>query len=186
MSIPLKPIRRVVTGNESRGHWCVVYDSAAPNVNPGGIRPGTGMTDCGCKKNSQRELSRHATTATALGGSRPNTAGTCASCSRRRNILIGSRPRQDRSTACTRRASAQAAPGIKAAPTHSRRPSINRKPLDKGILLEGERVLLLDDIAIRNEPRRRGGSAGQLAVSACNPNQGSLMAFVMMGGKYTD
>ena len=30
-----KSIRRVVTGNDAQGRSCVLFDSAAPNVNPG-------------------------------------------------------------------------------------------------------------------------------------------------------
>ena len=45
MDNTIKPIRRVVTGNDAQGRSGVVYDSAAPNVNPGAIRPGTCMTD---------------------------------------------------------------------------------------------------------------------------------------------
>src|SRR5438876_7392460 len=40
-----RPIRRVVTGNDDQGRSCVVFDSAAPNVNPGAISRGTCMTD---------------------------------------------------------------------------------------------------------------------------------------------
>src|ERR1700749_3262750 len=39
------PIRRVVTGNDEHGRSCVLFDSAAPNVNPGAISRGTCMTD---------------------------------------------------------------------------------------------------------------------------------------------
>ncbi|HWI15060.1 MAG TPA: hypothetical protein VNT02_12445, partial [Burkholderiales bacterium] len=45
MSNAIKPIRRVVTGNDEHGRSRVLWDSAAPNVNPGAIRPGTCMTD---------------------------------------------------------------------------------------------------------------------------------------------
>ena len=45
MSNRIKPIRRVVTGNDAQGRSCVLWDSDAPNVNPGAIRPGTCMTD---------------------------------------------------------------------------------------------------------------------------------------------
>ena len=41
----MKPIRRVVTGNDDQGRSCVLFDSAAPNVNPGAISRGTCMTD---------------------------------------------------------------------------------------------------------------------------------------------
>jgi mannose-6-phosphate isomerase-like protein (cupin superfamily) len=45
MPAKIKPIRRVVTGNDANGRSGVLLDSAAPNVNPGAIRPGTCMTD---------------------------------------------------------------------------------------------------------------------------------------------
>ena len=40
-----KPIRRVVTGNDAQGRSRVLFDSAAPNANPGAIVRGTCMTD---------------------------------------------------------------------------------------------------------------------------------------------
>ena len=40
-----RPIRRVVTGNDEHGRSGVLFDSAAPNVNPGAISRGTCMTD---------------------------------------------------------------------------------------------------------------------------------------------
>ncbi|MGB6751364.1 MAG: hypothetical protein WBE71_01985 [Xanthobacteraceae bacterium] len=40
-----RPIRRVVTGNDEYGRSGVLFDSAAPNVNPGAISRGTCMTD---------------------------------------------------------------------------------------------------------------------------------------------
>jgi hypothetical protein len=39
-----KPIRRVVTGNDAAGRSRVLFDSAAPNVNPGAVVRGTAMT----------------------------------------------------------------------------------------------------------------------------------------------
>ncbi len=41
----VKPIRRVVTGNDAQGRSKVLFDSAAPNVNPNSFKKGTGMTD---------------------------------------------------------------------------------------------------------------------------------------------
>ena len=46
------PIRRVVTGNDEHGRSCVLFDSAAPNVNPGAISKGTCMTDVWVYKSS--------------------------------------------------------------------------------------------------------------------------------------
>src|SRR6266581_112736 len=37
MKEKLRPIRRVVTGNDARGRSRVLFDSAAPNVNPGAV-----------------------------------------------------------------------------------------------------------------------------------------------------
>jgi hypothetical protein len=47
MSFPLKPIRRVVTGNDAQGRSRVLYDGPAPNVNPPSTNPPrfSGMTD---------------------------------------------------------------------------------------------------------------------------------------------
>ena len=45
MSHGLRPVRRVVTGNDAQGRSRVVWDSAAPNVNPGAVNPSAGMTD---------------------------------------------------------------------------------------------------------------------------------------------
>ncbi len=36
----IKPIRRVVTGNDAQGRSCVLYDSAAPGP---GLTPGRAM-----------------------------------------------------------------------------------------------------------------------------------------------
>src|SRR5258708_32974135 len=45
MKETLRPIRRVVTGNDAHGRSRVLFDGAAPNVNPGAVSPSAGMTD---------------------------------------------------------------------------------------------------------------------------------------------
>jgi hypothetical protein len=45
MAEGIKPIRRVVTGNDAQGRSCVLYDSAAPRVKASAFKKGTGMTD---------------------------------------------------------------------------------------------------------------------------------------------
>src|SRR3954451_12271765 len=45
MAVPMRPIRRVVTGQDASGRSVVLYDSAAPNVNVGGVAASAGMTD---------------------------------------------------------------------------------------------------------------------------------------------
>jgi mannose-6-phosphate isomerase-like protein (cupin superfamily) len=57
--------------------------------------------------------------------------------------------------------------------------------VDYGIVLEGERVMLLDDGEYVMKP---GDVVVQLGNwhGWCNPREGSLMAFVMMGAKFED
>ena len=57
--------------------------------------------------------------------------------------------------------------------------------VDYGILLEGERLLVLDSGTLTMKP---GDVVVQLGNwhGWTNPNEGSLMAFVMMGGKYEE
>src|SRR5260370_19956488 len=45
MAEKLRPIRRVVTGNDEHGRSRVLFDGPAPNVNPGAVSPSAGMTD---------------------------------------------------------------------------------------------------------------------------------------------
>src|SRR5262249_20270761 len=45
MSDDIKPIRRVVTGNDAQGRSCVLFDSAAPGVKASPFQKGTSMTD---------------------------------------------------------------------------------------------------------------------------------------------
>src|SRR5262249_17071097 len=52
-----KPIRRVVTGNDAQGRSRVLFDSAAPNVNPGAIVRGTCMTDIWVYQHSPAPIS---------------------------------------------------------------------------------------------------------------------------------
>ena len=106
MPDPIKPIRRVVTGNDANGRSRVLFDSAAPNVNPGAVSKGTCMTDVWVYKSSPAPIS-------------------------------------------------------------------------------GERVLVLDSGEIVMTP---GDVVVQLGNwhGWTNPRQGSLMAFVMMGGKFEE
>jgi len=47
MAERLRPIRRVVTGNDAQGRSRVLFDSAAPNVNPGAVSASAAMTEPG-------------------------------------------------------------------------------------------------------------------------------------------
>src|SRR2546423_9321222 len=45
MTEKLRPIRRVVTGNDAHGRSRVLFDSAAPNVSPRAVSASAAMTD---------------------------------------------------------------------------------------------------------------------------------------------
>ena len=45
MAEGIKPIRRVVTGEDKDGRSCVIYDGPAPSVSANQFKKGTGMTD---------------------------------------------------------------------------------------------------------------------------------------------
>ena len=57
MSEGIRPIRRVVTGNDSDGRSRVLYDSAAPRVKASAFKKGTGMTDIWMFESSPAPLS---------------------------------------------------------------------------------------------------------------------------------
>jgi len=186
MADKVKPIRRVVTGNDASGRSRVLFDSAAPNVNPGAIRPGTCMTDVwvfpGCPANlsGERDDGR-----LPFNFEPPVTGG---------HLRIVQSP--------TRPAGYDPAQDKTAVPLHEPRqrpggtwdrgganayssPVHKSRTVDYGILLEGERVLLLDD-------GERVMKPGDVVVQLgnwhgwTNPRAGSLMAFVMMGAKFND
>lgn len=179
-----KPIRRVVTGNDANGRSCVLFDSAAPNVNPGAIRPGTCMTDvwvfqsCPATISGERDDGRLPFNfePPATGGhlrivqSPPRPPGYVAA--QDKTAVPLHEPRQ-RHGGTWDRGGANAY----SSPVHK------SETVDYGILLEGERVLLLDD-------GERVMKPGDVVVQLgnwhgwTNPREGSLMAFVMMGARF--
>jgi hypothetical protein len=184
MATKLKPIRRVVTGNDEHGRSRVVYDSAAPNVNPGAIRPGTGMTDVWVYRHSPAPLS-----GTRDDGNLPFSFEPPEHGGHLRIVQSPAKP-----------PGYDPAHDATAVPLHEPRrrpggtwdkgganayssPVHKSETVDYGILLEGERALRLDDGEHVMNP---GDVVVQLGNwhGWCNPNQGSLMAFIMMGAKY--
>jgi hypothetical protein len=184
MSEDVKPIRRVVTGNDAQGRSCVLFDSAAPNVNPGAISRGTAMTD----------LWVYHQVPAIISGSRddgnlpfhfepPHTGGHL------RIVQSSGKPADYDPTKDPAHKSLH--------PTRLRpdgvwdrggqnsfsSPVHKSATVDYGILLSGERTLLLDN---GNVVMQAGDVVVQLGNwhGWTNLNGGSLMAFVMMGGKF--
>lgn len=184
MANEIKPIRRVVTGNDSNGRSRVLFDSDAPNVNPGPIRPGTCMTDvwvyetCPVPITGERDDGRmpfnfeppHTGGHLRIVQSPPKPEGY--EVTKDKNAVPLHEPRQRPGGTWDR----GGANGF-SSPVHK------SETVDYGILLEGERVLVLDKSEHVMNP---GDVVVQLGNwhGWQNPRQGSLMAFVMMGGRY--
>jgi hypothetical protein len=184
MTAAIKQIRRVVTGNDANGRSRVLYDSAAPNVNPGAIRPGTCMTDvwvyasCPVPLSGERDDGR-----LPFSFEPPHTGG---------HLRIvqsppkpeGYDPAQDK-TAVPLHEPRQRAGGTwdKGGANAFSSPVHKSETVDYGILLTGERVLLLDKGTLTMKP---GDVVVQLGNwhGWTNPREGSLMAFVMMGAEF--
>ena len=186
MPDPIKPIRRVVTGNDANGRSRVLFDSAAPNVKTSPFQKGTNMTDiwvfhqCPAVISGERDdgnLPFHFEP--------PQTGGHL------RIVQSAARPKDY---------DAAKDPAIKPAhpPKKTEGGTWERggqnlyttrthksETLDYGILLAGERVLVLDAGEIVMRP---GDVVVQLGNwhGWTNPRRGSLMAFVMMGGKFEE
>jgi naringenin degradation protein FdeH len=181
-----RPIRRVVTGNDAQGRSRVLFDSAAPNVNPGAVVRGTCMTDVWVYKHSPAPISGdHDDGNLPFHFEPPATGG---------HLRVVQSPAKP--------------PGYDpahdphAVPLHSPRrrsdgvwdrggqnafssPIHKSETVDYGILLAGERVLVLDSGELVMKP---GDVVVQLGNwhGWTNPRAGSLMAFVMMGAKFEE
>ena len=177
----LKPIRRVVTGNDAQGRSRVLYDGPAPNVNPGAVSPSAGMTDLWVFETCPVDLSGDRDCGRLPFHFEPPAAG-----GHLRMVQSAGKP-----------ADYDASKDASAVPVHAPRqrpggtwdkggqnayssPVHKSETVDYGILLEGERVLLLDD-------GERVMKPGDVVVQLgnwhgwTNPKGPSLMAFVMMG-----
>jgi len=173
----------VVTGNDEQGRSRVLFDGSAPNVNPVAVSASAGMTylwvfhSCPAIISGERDdgnLPFHFEP--------PETGGHL------RIVQSAGRPKDydpARDASAVPLRAARQRPGgtwdrggqnAYSSPVHK------SATVDYGILLEGERVLLLDD-------GERVLKPGDVVVQLgnwhgwTNPRSGSLMAFVMMGAK---
>jgi hypothetical protein len=182
----LKPVRRVVTGNDAQGRSRVVWDSEAPNAKVGAVSPSAGMTDVWVYQTCPVDLSA----STDFGNlpfhfEPPETGGHL------RIVQTKGRP-----------ADYDPAKDKGAVPIHPPRqrpdgtwdrgggnafssPIHKSATVDYGIALEGERVLLLDHDRIVMNP-------GDVVVQVGNwhgwtsPRMDCRMVFVMMGAHFED
>ncbi len=181
MAETLKPIRRVVTGDDEHGRSRVLFDSAAPNVNPGAVSPGAGMTDVWVFHSCPAIITGERDDGNLPFNFEPPPSGGHLRIVQSMGRVPGYDPATD----------------PVAVPVHEPRrrpggtwdrggqnayssPIHKSETVDYGILLEGERVLRLDDGEYVMRP---GDVVVQLGNwhGWSNPRVGSLMAFVMMG-----
>lgn len=186
MSNSIKAVRRVVTGHDAQGRSCVLYDSAAPNVNPGAIRPGTCMTDAWVYTECPAPLAGERDDGRLPFSFEPPAAGGHLRIVQSPARPPGYDPAKDE-TAIPLHEPRQRHGGTwdKGGANAFSSPVHKSETVDYGVMLEGERVLLLDQGTYTMIP---GDVVVQLGNwhGWCNPNEGSLMAFVMMGGRYAD
>jgi hypothetical protein len=179
-----RPIRRVVTGNDEQGRSCVVFDSAAPNVNPGAISRGTCMTDIWVYHSLPVDIS-----GTRDDGNLPFHFEPPAAGGHLRIVQSSGRPADYEPTkdpAHTPLHPTRLRPdGVwdRGGQNYFSSPVHKSATVDYGILLEGERTLLLDRGSVVMH-------AGDVVVQLgnwhgwTNRNGASLMAFVMMGAEF--
>jgi hypothetical protein len=183
MPVPMKPVRRVVTGQDAEGRSIVLYDSAAPNVNVGGVAASAGMTDVWVFDRCPAPVQ-----GTRDDGAGPFRFDPPAAGGHLRIVHSAEKP-----------ADYDAKSDATAVAPHAPRPRPNghtwdrggqnafsspvhrSQTVDYGVLMEGLRTLRLDD---GDRLMRPGDTVVQLGNwhGWTNPDAPSLMAFVMMGG----
>lgn len=182
MTLDMRPVRRVVTGHDADGRSCVLFDSAAPNVNVGGIAASAGMTDvwvfdrCPAPIDGDRD-----------DGNRPFRFDPPADGGHLRIVQSAGKP-----------AGYDRAADRSAVPVHEPRPRAGSHTLDRGgqdafsspvhrsqsvdygVMMDGQRTLILDDRRVALQP---GDVVVQLGNwhGWTNPDGPSRMAFVMLG-----
>ena len=182
----LKPVRRVVTGNDEHGRSRVLFDGAAPNVNPRAVSPGAGMTDVWVFEDCPAGISGERDDGNLPFNFEPPARGGHLRIVQSTAPPPGYDPAQDPAAVPVH------APRQRPGGTWDRggqnacsSPIHKSATVDYGIVLEGERVLLLDD-------GERVMWPGDVVVQLgnwhgwTNPRAGSLMAFVMMGARFED
>ena len=180
----IKPIRRVVTGNDERGRSRVLFDSMAANVNPGAVAASAAMTDIWVFKSCPAPISGERDDGALPFRFEPPEQGGHLRIVQSAGKPAHYDPAQDKTAMpvhapCLR-------PGTttwdKGGQNAFSSPIHKSATVDYGILLEGERTLILDD-------GERVMKPGDMVVQLgnwhgwTNPRVGSLMAFIMMGAE---
>jgi hypothetical protein len=185
MAEGIKPIRRVVTGNDAQGRSKVLFDSAAPNVNANAFKKGTGMTDVWVFHDCPASISGERDDGNLPFHFEPPHNGGHLRIVQSDPKPADYDPKNDKFIV------PEHAPKKTEGGTWERggqnlyTTRIHKsETLDYGILLSGERVLILDDGERVLKPGDVVVQIGSWHAWG-NPNA-SQMAFVMMGGTFSD
>jgi len=180
----LTPVRRVVTGTDAQGRSKVLFDGPAPNVNPGAIRPGTCMTDAWVYQSCPAPVSGERDDGRLPFSFEPPETGGHLRIVQSPGCPPGYDPAQDK-TAVPLHEPRQREGGTwdRGGANAFSSPVHKSETVDYGIMLHGERVLVLDD---GEYVMKSGDVVVQLGNwhGWQNPRIGSLMAFVMMGARF--
>lgn len=183
MTDAIKPIRRVVTGNDAQGRSRVLFDSAAPRTKSSPFQPGTHMTDIWTFDTSPALISGERDDGDLPFHFEPPLTG-----GRMRVVQSAAKP-ADYDAAADTAITAPHPPQRTAGGTWERggqslytTRTHKSETLDYGIMLTGERVLITDE---GERPLRPGSVCIQIGSwhAWSNPREDSQMAFMMMGAK---
>ena len=180
----VKPIRRIVTGNDSHGRSRVLFDSAAPNVNPGAVAASAAMTDIWVFKSCPALIQGDRDDGALPFRFEPPEQGGHLRIVQSAGKPANYDPAKDKTAVPV--GTPRLRPGTttwdKGGQNAFSSPIHKSATVDYGILLDGERTLILDD-------GQRAMQPGDVVVQLgnwhgwANPVEGSLMAFIMMGGE---
>ncbi len=155
MAEKLKPIRRIVTGHDRNGRSCVLYDGNAPNVNPQRNKPGSGMTEIWVYPSCPVDLSGQRDDGDLPFNFEPPPHGGHLRIVQSPARPPGYDPAKDPAAEPTHPPKMR--PGATATQDRGganafRSPTHRSMTVDYGVVLEGERVLDLDDAEIVMRP----------------------------------
>jgi hypothetical protein len=186
MADGIKPIRRVVTGNDAQGRSRVLIDSAAPGVKASAFKKGTGMTDIWLFDTCPAPISGERDDGNVPFHFEPPATGGRVRIVQSEPKPAGYDPSQDSFI------TPEHPPRKTEGGTWERgRQNLyttrihKSETLDYGILLSGERVLITDAGEHVLKPGDVVVQIGSWHAWA-DRNYGSQMAFVMMAARFDD
>ena len=186
MNQGIKPIRRVVTGNDAQGRSRVLIDSAAPGVKANTFKKGTGMTDIWLFESCPAPISGERDDGNVPFFFEPPARG-----GRLRIVQSEQKPAAYDATKDAYITAEHPARKTEGGTWEPGRQNLfttrihKSETVDYGIVLSGERVLITD---AGEHVLKPGDVVVQLGSwhAWSDRNYGSQMAFVMMGAKFED